>query len=131
GKVGTDESPSHAVHWVQRAFEDRMDLFYSACDLVVARAGGGVAELTVTSTPSILIPGDFGSSGHQAANAAFLEKAGAAEVLTQERLDRLPGLVSEILLSPTRLEAMRIGARTIAKPDAAMKIAEAMQELVR
>jgi UDP-N-acetylglucosamine--N-acetylmuramyl-(pentapeptide) pyrophosphoryl-undecaprenol N-acetylglucosamine transferase len=131
GNVGTDESPSHAVHWVQRAFEDRMELFYSACDLVVARAGGGVAELTVTSTPSILIPGEFGSSGHQAANAAFLKGAGAAEVLAQERLDRLPGLVSEILLSPERLEAMRIGARTIAKPDAAMKIAEAMQELVR
>ena len=47
-----------------------MELFYAASDLVLARAGGGVAELTVTATPSILIPGVFGSSGHQAANAA-------------------------------------------------------------
>ena len=51
-----------------------MELFYAASDLVLARAGGGVAELTVTATPSILIPGVFGSSGHQAANAAFLSK---------------------------------------------------------
>ncbi len=131
GKVSTEGSPSDAVHWVQRSFEERMELFYSASDLVVARAGGGVAELTVTSTPSILIPGEFGSSGHQAANAAFLREAGASEVLTQEHLDRLPVLVSEILLSPERLEAMRIGARSIAKPDAAMTIAEAMQELAR
>jgi UDP-N-acetylglucosamine:LPS N-acetylglucosamine transferase len=42
----------------------------------------------------------------------------------------LPGLVAEILLSPDRLEAMRIGARSIAKPHAAITIAGAMQELV-
>ena len=60
-----------------------MELFYAASDLVLARAGGGVAELTVTATPSILIPGVFGSSGHQAANAAFLKEAGAAEVLSR------------------------------------------------
>jgi UDP-N-acetylglucosamine--N-acetylmuramyl-(pentapeptide) pyrophosphoryl-undecaprenol N-acetylglucosamine transferase len=107
-----------------------MELFYAACDLVVARAGGGVAELTATTTPSILVPGEFGSSGHQAANAAFLNEAGAAKVLTQDRLHMLPGLVAEILLSPDRLEAMRIGARSIAKPHAAITIAGAMQELV-
>jgi UDP-N-acetylglucosamine--N-acetylmuramyl-(pentapeptide) pyrophosphoryl-undecaprenol N-acetylglucosamine transferase len=107
-----------------------MELFYAASDLVIARAGGGVAELTATATPSILIPGEFGASGHQAANAAFVKGAGAAKVVSQDRLDMLPGLVSEILLSPQRLEAMRIGAMSIAKPHAAMTIAEAMQELV-
>ncbi|MGH8947641.1 MAG: UDP-N-acetylglucosamine--N-acetylmuramyl-(pentapeptide) pyrophosphoryl-undecaprenol N-acetylglucosamine transferase, partial [Acidimicrobiia bacterium] len=82
-----DNRSSDAVLWVQRSFEKRMELFYAACDLVVARAGGGVAELTVTSTPSILIPGEFGSSGHQTANAAFLNEAGAAKVLLQDHLD--------------------------------------------
>jgi UDP-N-acetylglucosamine--N-acetylmuramyl-(pentapeptide) pyrophosphoryl-undecaprenol N-acetylglucosamine transferase len=130
GNLDPDRRPSDSVLWVQRSFEERMELFYAASDLVVARAGGGVAELTVTSTPSILIPGEFGSSGHQAANAAFLHEAGAAEVLTQDRLDLLPGLVAELLLSPDRLEAMRIGARRIAKPDAAITIAGAMRELV-
>jgi UDP-N-acetylglucosamine--N-acetylmuramyl-(pentapeptide) pyrophosphoryl-undecaprenol N-acetylglucosamine transferase len=131
GNVTPDENPPSAVHRVQRPFEERMELFYAASDLVLARAGGGVAELTATATPSILIPGEFGSSGHQAANAAFLKEAGAAEVLSQDRLDILPALVSEILLSPEKLESMKIGARSIAKPEAAMTIAEAMQELVR
>jgi UDP-N-acetylglucosamine--N-acetylmuramyl-(pentapeptide) pyrophosphoryl-undecaprenol N-acetylglucosamine transferase len=130
GNLAPDRRPSDSVLWVQRSFEKRMELFYAASDLVVARAGGGVAELTVTSTPSILIPGEFGSSGHQAANAEFLHEAGAAEVLTQERLDLLSGLVAEVLLSPDRLEAMRIGARSIAKPNAAITIAGAMRELV-
>ncbi len=130
GNVAPDRRPSDSVLWVRRSFEKRMELFYAVCDLVVARAGGGVAELTVTATPSILIPGEFGSSGHQAANAAFLHEAGAAVVLSQDRLDLLPGLVAEILLSPDRLEAMRIGARSIAKPYAAITIAGAMRELV-
>ena len=129
-RLALDKRRSDAVLWVQRSFEKRMELFYAACDLVVARAGGGVAELTVTSTPSILIPGEFGSSGHQASNAAFLNEAGAAKVLPQDHLDLLPGIVAEILLSPDRLQAMRIGATSIAKPDAAITIAGAMQELV-
>jgi UDP-N-acetylglucosamine--N-acetylmuramyl-(pentapeptide) pyrophosphoryl-undecaprenol N-acetylglucosamine transferase len=87
-----------------------------------------VAELTVTGTPSILVPGRFGSTGHQESNAAFLEEAGAAAVLPQDRIEALPGLVEEILSSPERLEAMRTGALAIAKPDAAITIADAMLE---
>ena len=131
GNIGRDGNLPGAVHRVQRPFEERMELFYAASDLVLARAGGGVAELTVTATPSILIPGEFGSAGHQAANAAFLKEAGAAEVVSQDRLEMLPNLVSEILLSPKKLESMRIGARSIAKPEAAMTIAQAMREMVR
>jgi len=117
--------------WRRKPFEERMELFYAACDLVVARAGGGVAELTVTGTPSILVPGRFGSTGHQESNAAFLEEAGAAVVLPQDRIEALPGLVEEILSSPERLEAMRAGALEIAKPEAAITIADAMLETAR
>jgi UDP-N-acetylglucosamine--N-acetylmuramyl-(pentapeptide) pyrophosphoryl-undecaprenol N-acetylglucosamine transferase len=117
--------------WQRKPFEERMELFYAACDLVVARAGGGVAELTVTGTPSILIPGEFGSSGHQALNARFLETAGAAVVLAQDRIEDLPRLVEEILFCASRLAAMRVAASEIAKPEAAMTIADAMLEMTR
>ncbi len=109
-------------------FEDRMDLFYAVSDLVIARAGGGVAELTATATPAILIPGDFGSSGHQAANAAFLAESGAALVVEQTGIDRLAGVVDDTLFDPGHLQDMRVAARSIAKPDAAMTIATAMME---
>jgi UDP-N-acetylglucosamine--N-acetylmuramyl-(pentapeptide) pyrophosphoryl-undecaprenol N-acetylglucosamine transferase len=87
-----------------------------------------VAELTATGTPSILVPGDFGSSGHQTANAAFLGENGAAVVLPQERIAELPALVSDLLSSASRLEEMRRNALRIAKPGAATTIAAAMQE---
>jgi UDP-N-acetylglucosamine--N-acetylmuramyl-(pentapeptide) pyrophosphoryl-undecaprenol N-acetylglucosamine transferase len=120
-----------AARWHQVEFEDRMDLFYAVCDLVIARAGGGVAELTATGTPSILVPGEFGSSGHQAANAEFLRAGGAALVLTQDRIGELPRLVEETIFDPSRLEKMRIAAGKIAKPQAAVTIAGAMLELAR
>jgi UDP-N-acetylglucosamine--N-acetylmuramyl-(pentapeptide) pyrophosphoryl-undecaprenol N-acetylglucosamine transferase len=116
------------IAWVRRPFEERMELFYAASDLVLARAGGGVAELTVTGTPSILVPGAFGSSGHQTANAAFLADNGAAKVLPQDRIGELPGLVTRLLFSPQRLREMSDRALAIAKPAAATTIAAAMLE---
>lgn len=121
-----DASPE--ISWVQRRFEERIELFYAASDLVLARAGGGVAELTATGTPSILVPGEFGSSGHQSANAAFLGDNLAALVLPQDRIAQLPGMVEDLLFSSDRLQEMRANALEIAKPGAAATIADAMLE---
>lgn len=120
---------SGQVTWEQRPFEEKMEFFYAVSDLVVARAGGGVAELTATGRPSILIPGEFGSAGHQAANAEYLESEGAAVILNEDRIHELSELVEEILFDPAKLDSMRAGARKIAKPEAAMTIADAMLEL--
>jgi UDP-N-acetylglucosamine--N-acetylmuramyl-(pentapeptide) pyrophosphoryl-undecaprenol N-acetylglucosamine transferase len=118
---------SHAVRrWERIPFEDRMADFYAVSDLVVARAGGGMAELIATATPSILIPGEFGSSGHQGANADFLRSSGAALVLAQDRLQDLPGLVESTLFDSAHLLGMSAAASNIAKPHAALTIATAM-----
>ncbi|MGA7282438.1 MAG: UDP-N-acetylglucosamine--N-acetylmuramyl-(pentapeptide) pyrophosphoryl-undecaprenol N-acetylglucosamine transferase [Acidimicrobiia bacterium] len=114
--------------WRQVEFEDQMSRFYAAADLVVARAGGGVAELTATGTPSILIPGEFGSAGHQRENARFIEAAGAALMLAEPELGRLPRLVEATLFDEGRLTAMREAASVIARPNAASAIAEALIE---
>jgi len=116
------------VNWLTRAFEERMDLFYAACDLVIARAGGAVAELTATGTPSVLIPGRFGSTGHQAGNARFLEQAGAAVVIDQDALTELAPTVQRLLPDVGRLAKMTAACGAIAKPEAALTIAGAMIE---
>jgi len=125
--AGTLSPPG--LKWIRLGFEERMDLFYAASDLIAARAGGAVAEISATATPSILVPGEFGSSGHQVENASFLEQAGAAVVLKQDQLADLPAMVKGIMSDPERLVAMSNGARRIARPDAAKAIAEAMIEL--
>lgn len=122
--------PGSNVQWSRLGFEDRMDLFYAACDLVVARSGGAVAELTATATPSVLIPGRFGSGGHQAGNAHALQQAGAAVVLAEESIGQLSDVVSGLLRDGARMAAMAESTRSIAKPDAALTIARTMIEAV-
>jgi len=122
---------SSGVTWRRLGFEQRMELFFAVSDLVIARAGGAVAELTATATPSILVPGQFGSGGHQSGNAGFLTEAGAAVIVEQDDLSLLSGVVVELLADETRLVAMAGAARAIAKPDAARTIAETMIEAVR
>lgn len=119
---------SDRVDWRRKAFEESMELFYAAVDLVIARAGGAVAELTATATPAVLIPGEFGSAGHQAGNAQFLSEKGAAVTLAESDLARLPELVRDLLFEPERLEKLSESARRIAKPRAASSIATAMME---
>ena len=118
-----------AVEWRRLPFEQDMALFFGAADLVVARAGGAVAEITATGTPSILVPGGFGSSGHQPANAAYLEEAGAAVVLAEDEVGRLGAVVSGLLVDDIRLREMAAAAEAIARPEAASVIARAMIEV--
>jgi UDP-N-acetylglucosamine--N-acetylmuramyl-(pentapeptide) pyrophosphoryl-undecaprenol N-acetylglucosamine transferase len=115
--------------WKVIAFEDRMEQFYAACDLVIARAGGAVAELTATGTPSILVPGSFGSGGHQLANAVALEKAGAAVVVREEEISRLGRLAADLVNDASALSEMTEAARSLAKPDAAANISAVLREL--
>lgn len=115
------------LRWRVVGFEERMDFFYSACDLVVARAGGGVAELTAAGLPSVLIPGEFGSSSHQAANAAALEKAGAAVTMKESDLDGLGEMVEGLLADPGLRTSMTEAALAMARPGAAQKIAGEMR----
>ncbi len=118
-----------ALRWVVLDFCDEMDSFYAACDLVIARAGGSVAELTATATPAVLIPGGFGSGGHQAANAAALEAAGAAVVVAEDRLDSLRDVVVDLAGDADRRARMAAAARDLARPQAATDIARALTEM--
>lgn len=116
------------ITWVRVGFEEEMEWFYGAVDLVIARAGGAVAELTATATPSLLIPGRFGSGGHQQGNARFLEEAGVAVVVEEAEIAALPDVVTNLLQDRGRLAGMARAAGDIAKPAAALTIARTMIE---
>ena len=116
------------VKWTRVAFEESMEMFFAACDLVVARSGGSVAEITATGCPSILVPGGFGSAGHQAENASRLHAAGAATVIPEQVIDRLCGVVKRLLFDPEALAAMASAAGRLAKPEAAHTVASALVE---
>jgi UDP-N-acetylglucosamine--N-acetylmuramyl-(pentapeptide) pyrophosphoryl-undecaprenol N-acetylglucosamine transferase len=104
-----------------------MERFYASCDLVVSRAGGAVAELAVTATPSVLVPGVFGSGRHQVENARVFVEHGAGIMLTEDRLAELGPLLSSLISDPNRLAELAAGTRRLAKPEAAKVIARRLR----
>jgi UDP-N-acetylglucosamine--N-acetylmuramyl-(pentapeptide) pyrophosphoryl-undecaprenol N-acetylglucosamine transferase len=98
----------------------------TAADLAAARAGGSVFELAAAGLPSILVPYPHATGNHQAANARFMEQAGAALVIPDAALDgpRLAREVGGLLAAPQRMAAMSNAARSVAKPDAAERVAD-------
>jgi UDP-N-acetylglucosamine--N-acetylmuramyl-(pentapeptide) pyrophosphoryl-undecaprenol N-acetylglucosamine transferase len=116
--------------WVIEAFEEEMTLFYAASDLVLSRSGAlTVSELAATGTPSVVVPLPAGK-GYQAMNAHDLERAGGTVILGQDRIAEVPDILARLIGDPERLAAMRDGARLVAKPDAARRVASALREIV-
>jgi UDP-N-acetylglucosamine--N-acetylmuramyl-(pentapeptide) pyrophosphoryl-undecaprenol N-acetylglucosamine transferase len=123
---------SVGIRWKVIGFEERMDLFYGAVDLLLSRAGGMVAEITATGTPMILVPGSHGSAGHQAASARILAKAGAAVILPEEGLgEALAEEVLRLMEDGSALAKMAASSRAVAKPDAAETIAKVLLDASR
>lgn len=105
---------------------------YAGADLVIARAGATtLAEITAAGRPSILIPFPFATHDHQTVNASFLSRAGAAVVLAQR--DLTPASLSwtalSILRDARKRAAMARAAASLAAPNAAVAIAEELENL--
>jgi UDP-N-acetylglucosamine--N-acetylmuramyl-(pentapeptide) pyrophosphoryl-undecaprenol N-acetylglucosamine transferase len=103
----------------------------AAADIAVSRAGGTVWELAAAGTPSILVPYPYATADHQTLNARHFERGGGAIVVPNERVDSVPGLVSELLADPERLTAMRTAMLAMSRVDAADRIAEGLIALAR
>ncbi|MDD2722113.1 MAG: undecaprenyldiphospho-muramoylpentapeptide beta-N-acetylglucosaminyltransferase [Gallionella sp.] len=113
-----------------RPFIDDMAASYAGADLVICRAGAlTVAELAAAGVASLLIPFPHAVDDHQTHNARFLSERGAAELwpqpeLNTERLAQwLAGLDREALFK------MAQQARSVARTDAAQRVAQACAEL--
>lgn len=123
------EASAAVASWAVVPFEEQMEFFYAAADLVVARAGAlTVSELAATGTPSILVPYPHGTGGHQEKNAAQLVGVGGAEILSQYDLAMLP-LRVEAALTESSLAHRAAAAATVGLPGAAAAVAGRLQEL--
>jgi UDP-N-acetylglucosamine--N-acetylmuramyl-(pentapeptide) pyrophosphoryl-undecaprenol N-acetylglucosamine transferase len=98
----------------------------AACDLVVARSGGSIAEVTAHGRPAVLVPYPHAAADHQTANARWMADAGAAVVIVDHELTAagLRETVSGLLNDPARLRAMAEVSAGLARPDAARAIAD-------
>lgn len=94
--------------------------------LVVSRAGANtIWELAILSKPAILIPLPIAAGGEQEANAAVLEKAGAAQVINQDDLNpvRLKKAIVEIAKNYQNCKNAAIAFSKTLPRDASKKLA--------
>lgn len=101
--------------------------------LALSRSGAMlVAELCAAGRPALFVPFPAAAGGHQTANAVALRDAGAAEV--REERDLAPGelwaLCGEILSDSERIARMAAAAQARGRPDAAVRIAERLLDLL-
>lgn len=116
------------------AFIDDMAEAYAWADLVLCRAGAStVAEVCAAGLPSVLVPFPAAVHDHQTRNAAVLARAGAA-LLVQERdfgSTDMGALLGDLLRDAARRDAMARAALTLACPEAAAAVADALEAVAR
>jgi UDP-N-acetylglucosamine--N-acetylmuramyl-(pentapeptide) pyrophosphoryl-undecaprenol N-acetylglucosamine transferase len=104
-----------------------MPAFFARADLILCRSGAStVAEITAAGKPAVFVPFPRAADDHQRVNAQALERAGAAVVAEETKLERvwLADTIAALLGDPARLQRMSQAAIKLAHPNAARDIAE-------
>lgn len=106
-------------------FIDDMNKAYSACDLLVARAGATtIAELSVLGIPSILIPSPHVAENHQYYNAKSLADNSAAILLSDDELMKnFKNKILEVVSNNNLLRSLGENSKKLSRPNAASEIA--------
>lgn len=113
---------------------NEMEWAYAAADFAICRSGAAtVAELAQAGVPALLIPYPDAVGDHQTANAKVLHNAGGAMLRRQD--ETTPAVIAafckKLLTSPETKERMSGAAHTLARPDAAERVAGIIVALAR
>lgn len=112
-------------------FISDMAAAFASADLVVARAGAGaVSEIAAARMPSLLVPLPFAADDHQRKNAEALVIERAARMVPDSEMngERLFREVEALRNNPAELTAMRNNVERFARPGAAERAADVMEE---
>ena len=126
-RLGSGSVQAEAVE-----FLDDMPAAFAQADVVISRAGAStVGELCAAGRASILIPYPHAADDHQTRNAEALASAGGAQVVSDAQWNgaRMVREIESLLSVPGRLEEMETAARSLARPGAARRAADVLEEV--
>lgn len=115
-----------ALHYQLVEYETQMPKLLTAADLAICRAGAStVAELTIAGLPAVLVPLPIAPRDHQRANARELVEVGGGIVVDDGDLtaERLLTVLCPLVDSATDRTRMSAAAASVARPDAADRVA--------
>jgi UDP-N-acetylglucosamine--N-acetylmuramyl-(pentapeptide) pyrophosphoryl-undecaprenol N-acetylglucosamine transferase len=109
------------------SFFENMPELIQAAHLVIARSGSSsIFEFCAAKKPMILIPFAAAADNHQEKNARYLEKYGAAIVLTENEftINKISEILRNLIDSQTSLKKMSENSASLATLNAAENLAK-------
>ncbi len=106
-------------------FIDRMDLAYSAADVVISRAGAlAISEISLRGKPCILVPSPNVAEDHQTHNAMSLVSRDAALMVTDaSAVENLVATAIRLATDEDLQKKLSDNIEKLASPNAAIEIA--------
>ena len=127
-EITVPELPSGSPAYVAVPYLDRMDLAYSAADLVLARSGAmTVAEIAAVGLPAVYVPLPHGN-GEQRLNASAQVASGAAIIV--EDADLTPEAVVSTVIPLVIDGIMRDGMTASAASTATARVDRIVAQMV-
>ncbi len=105
-----------------------------AADVMITRTGAStLAEVSITGTPTILIPSPNVKDNHQEYNARSMEKMGAGIVMLESELHETMVLdtINDLKNNPEKLDAIRKNCENLPGKDALEIIVENLESIVK
>ena len=118
---------------VRPYISDMMTEFEKA-DILICRAGATTcAEIAAAGKAAIMIPLPTAADDHQRKNAEAMQNAGAAKMITQDKLspEVLASTLTELTNSPGTIAEMEKAAKKIARENAAEATVDIIEDLAR
>ena len=113
-------------------FSDNMNVFYSAADLIVSRAGAlAISEMALLGKAMVLIPLPYSAGNHQAINAQTFSQRGGAVMVDQALLasGALEQVALELLQNSQKIALMEKYSKNIGIPNATKNITNIIMEI--
>lgn len=123
-------APELAAHYHAMPYLHEMGAALASADLVVSRAGASVlGEYPLFGLPAILVPYPY-AWRYQKVNADYLVERGAAIMIaTKDLPQELLPTIQRLIREPHWLRGMRRSMQSLAKPQAAERLAKLLLEL--
>ena len=111
-------------------YETDMPLVYAAADVLVGRGGAStVHEVAVTGIPAVLVPWANSAEDHQTLNVRWLSDAGAAVLLTEDRIGDLGAVLHELQVDHERRSALSARAAELGGTHRRGALAELVEDV--
>ena len=115
-------------------FTEKMDVFYSAADLIVSRAGAlALSEMALLGKAMVLIPLPCSAGDHQNINAQTFLRTGGAVLVHQNLLasGALEQAIMDLIQNSKKITAMEENSKKIGIKDATEKIINVIMEIAK